>query len=361
MVSTTLAGVLLVAFCYPASALAAPGEPAPRWAAPATVNVVAREIKFQNDGATLSGTLYSPTNRPVRSAMVVTHGASSATRDLALYRHLIEMLPPLGMAVLVYDRRGSGKSTGELAASDYAMLARDAIAGRSAIARDLDLNASKIGFWGLSQGGWLAMLASTLVPDSAFAVSVSAPLVTPDIQMNFATESILRIRGYGDEDVKIALRARNAVDSHLRGEMSATEADPLLAAARGKPWFQYIYMSEKLGDPKTSRWLKEMRHDPLATIDGLKAPVLLIYGAEDPWIPVEQSIKRFGGLGAAKSNARAIVIPGVDHAMMGDVPPSRQIDPKFFPAQAPNSAEYFALLSTWLAENGLTSPPGAAH
>lgn len=31
-------------------------------------------------------------------------------RELPLYQHLKEMLPALGIAVFIYDRRGSGKS-----------------------------------------------------------------------------------------------------------------------------------------------------------------------------------------------------------------------------------------------------------
>lgn len=336
-----------------AAASQTPGaELASRWAAPASVDVATREVTFRNGDVMLSGTIHYPRSVPIRSALVVTHGASSPDRTLPLYRHLTEMLPPLGMAVLVYDRRGSGKSTGELAQSDYEALARDALAGREAVARELKVDRGNIGFWGLSQGGWLAALASSLDPTSAFAISVSAPLVNPDVQMNFATANILPIRGYGEEDVRILLDARRAVDGYLKGEVGAAEAEAKLAAARDKPWFKHVYMSDTLGDPKTSRWLKEMRHDPLQTLKQGSAPLLLIYGAEDPWIPVETSLSRARTLEAAKRFSM-FVIPGVDHAMMADVEPSRQIDPEFFPAQAPNSPAYFAILTSWLAERKL--------
>ena len=41
------------------------------------------------------------------------------------------------------------------------------------------IDASRIGYWGLSQGGWLAASAAQRDPKAAFAISVSAPLVTP--------------------------------------------------------------------------------------------------------------------------------------------------------------------------------------
>src|SRR3546814_8946813 len=65
---------------------------------------------FRSGDATLSGTLYLPDGGQALGAVVVTHSASKPLRDALLYQHLTEMLPPLGIAVLTYDRRGSGRS-----------------------------------------------------------------------------------------------------------------------------------------------------------------------------------------------------------------------------------------------------------
>jgi len=40
----------------------------------------------------------------------VLHRASSPSQDLPLYEHLKHILPALGVAVFVHDRRGSGAS-----------------------------------------------------------------------------------------------------------------------------------------------------------------------------------------------------------------------------------------------------------
>ena len=315
------------------------------------------DLEFASGEAVLRGTLYTPANAPVRSAVVVAHGASSALRDRALYAHLREMLPPLGMAVLLYDRRGSGASTGVLAESDYGVLADDALAGRRAVADHLGLAEERVGFWGLSQGGWIAMLAGSRDPRTGFVISVSAPLVTPDVQMMFATESILAIKGYDDREIALALAARRAVDAHLRGEMTAAEAQPTLDAAISRPWFGDIYMSGRLGDPSTSRWLKEIRHDPLALMTDLNVPTLLIYGAEDPWVPVEESVARFNSLNLTNPDVEVSVISGADHAMMRGRPPAHQIDPQYMQAEAPDAPSYFALMTSWLTRRGLIAPP----
>src|SRR5688500_13720816 len=158
---------------------AAAREQAPPWSAPATTTIVDEDKVFDSAGARLSGTLYLPRGGKALGAIVVTHAASLPLRDQALYRHLKEILPPLGIAVFVYDRRGSGKSGGDLKASDYNLLADDAIAAVRAVGADPRIDPSRVGIWGLSQGGWLALLAASRSPHVNFAVSIAAPLVTP--------------------------------------------------------------------------------------------------------------------------------------------------------------------------------------
>lgn len=320
------------------------------WSAAPTARILTEEKSFDNEGATLSGTLHYPESGRGLSAMVVVHGASSPSRDLALYRHLTRMLPPLGMAVFVYDRRGSGKSGGNLAASDYAMLADDAIAAMRMLRSDPRIDPAKIGFWGLSQGGWLSLLAASRADDAAFAVSVSAPMVRPDEQMVFASANIMRIHGFSETEVAEAVIMRRAVDGFLKGEVSRSEAERRLHAARDKPWFKLIYMSRELGDPKTSRWLREMRHDPLQNIASLKVPALVLYGAADPWVPVTLSMERLTSVTGPVTRA---VVAGADHSMMLSASPLQQISPEYFDMKAPDAPEYFGRLTEWLAAQAL--------
>ena len=118
------------------------------WSAPASVNVVAEEKTFENGPIKLSGTLYLARGRKPQAAIVVTHAAAAPLRDLPLYQHLREMLPALGIAVFIYDRRGSGKSGGDLQTSDYALLADDAIAAVRMLKADTRIDSRRVGTWG---------------------------------------------------------------------------------------------------------------------------------------------------------------------------------------------------------------------
>src|SRR5262249_60629770 len=117
-------------------------------------------VNFTTGDAHLRGRVYPPKWGNHFSGFVFLHHAALPTRDANLYRHLCEGLPAMGIAVLVYDRRGSGQSSGNLGNADYEALADDAIAGQRALAKFSRIDPKKIGFWGVSQGGWLAVLAA---------------------------------------------------------------------------------------------------------------------------------------------------------------------------------------------------------
>jgi uncharacterized protein len=339
------------------SPLAATATTAP-WSAAASTSVIVEEKSFQDGDTPLSGSLYLPANRSPAPAIVVFHAASAGTRDLALYRHLKEMGPALGIAVFVFDRRGSGKSGGAPAHGDYPALADDGIAALHMLAKDPRIDPRRIGFWGLSQGGWISLLAASRCPEAAFAVAISAPMTTPDVQMNFAVANILRIRGYGQSDIDQAIATRTAIDDFERGKRDRASTQQQLDAAAAKPWFGLTYMDRTFGDPDKSGWAREIRQDPMTSLGRIKAPTLIIYGAADPWVPAQISVERLRAAAAEHRNITTVVIDGADHDMNLSTSLEAQIDPNGLADQAPDAPEYFARLAAWLTAQGLTTSQG---
>lgn len=324
----------------------------PDWKAASTTSVISLEEKFSNGPVPLSGTLYVPVSAGKVPAVVAFHSAASPTRDLALYRHLKEMLPPLGLAVFVYDRRGSGRSGGTPAHGDYQALADDGVAAAHMLAKDPRIDARRIGFWGLSQGGWLSLLAASRFPNTAFVLSVSAPMTTPDVQMNFAVANILQIKGFPQSDVETAIAARKTVDDVARGRLDRATAQARLNAAAREPWFNLIYLERTLNDAGVSRWAREIRHDPLVWLEAVKAPTLILYGADDPWVPVNTSVQALTASAAQHPSVTVAIVAGADHDMNLSTSLEAQVDPAKLSDQAPDSPEYFALLASWLTAQG---------
>lgn len=318
------------------------------WHVPPDIGVAQEQVAFLSRGTRLSGTLYYQLGRHPGPAVVVLHGASSPSKDLPIYEHLKQILPPLGVAVFVYDRRsGEGQN-------DFQVLAEDGTAARNALTGNPHVAGARIGYWGISQGGWLALAAAAIDPKAAFVIAVSAPMTTPDVQMNFAVENILRIHGFGPEDIATAVRARHAVDDYLRGRLDRASAEQALNAARERPWFPLVYMDNTLGNPETSSRLKQMEFEPMTKLDKASVPVLMLYGQDDPWVPVRLSMDRINTIAKQHPNISAAVVARADHTMMLGVDPKDQVDPKYFPKEAPDAPAYFALLAAWLAQHGFT-------
>ncbi len=322
----------------------------PTWSAPASTVVVSEEREFQNGDVYLCGTLYLPSSSKPLPAVIALHSASSATQDLPLYRHLKDLLPALGYAVFIYDRRGSGKSTGKRTGIDFNTLADDGLAALQMLASDKRIDARKIGFWGLSQGGWLSVLAASRSRQVAFAISISAPLTRPDVQMNFAVGNILRVKGFRDEDIKAAIRTRTFVDDFMRGRGDRPTVEHVLADAVNKPWFKYSFISPMLDDPAHSQWAKEIALDPITTLDRVRCPILILFGADDPWVPVKTSTELLSKMASKKANLSYAVIAGANHEMATTVAPENELDPHNATAFAPDAPSYFGILARWLSQ-----------
>ena len=324
-----------------------------RWHA-APTRIVSQELRFTNGDAHLVGTVYMPEKGDHLPAIVVLHAAMAATREAALYRHLREGLPALGFAVLIYDRRGSGQSTGSMDNISYEILADDGIAGQHALAKLPRIDPQRIGFWGLSQGGWLAVLAAGRSPDAAFAVSVSAPLVTAEQQMRFAIANRLAINGYSQADIKQMLATREAWTDYLRGKVPRSKALDAITKAQAKPWFNLTYIdsaSQLTHDPEHNSYRKEMDDDPEGAVLKVKVPLLFIYGDSDPWIPVEESVKRLEALQQTQHNFEYFVVRNADHEMMLPAHETMEVDAKTIRNDAPQAPAYFLKLGSWLTEH----------
>src|ERR687896_265653 len=90
------------------------------------------ELRTERGDATLAAS-YSPAGT---TAIVALHAAGEGTREGLLYRHLHEVLPPAGIGVVTFDRRGEGESTGDASRGRFDVQAKDALDGRDAVGTD---------------------------------------------------------------------------------------------------------------------------------------------------------------------------------------------------------------------------------
>lgn len=342
---------LTLGFVQPALAQEKPASPP--WSAPATVATITEARRFTSGGVELGGTLYLPRSRKPVAAVVVTHSASSPLGNASLYEHLKVMLPAMGIAVFTYDRRGSGRSGTKTAGGDYTVLADDAIAAVRSLKADPRIDARRIGTWGLSQGGWISPLAASRSSDIAFVIAVSAPVVTADVQMIFSSINHLRANGHSQAEIDEMVATRKAVDTYMRGTGTREAAQAMIDVAKTRPWFKYTYMGETIRDRAVSGWRKEIENDPLRNLSGVKVPMLVLFGAYDAVVPVATSVERLKEIAPRMPKMRVHVVAGADHSMHMAADQSITLDPKHDGTETADSAEYIAVLSSWLAARGV--------
>lgn len=122
------------------------------------------DVEFPaHDDVTLRGWLYTPdgaTDVP-GAAVVMTHGFS-ATRAMGLDRYA-DVFAEGGLTVLVYDHAGLGASDGEpRQVIDAWRQARDYRTAVTWIASRGDVDASRIGIWGSSFAGGVALVVAAV-------------------------------------------------------------------------------------------------------------------------------------------------------------------------------------------------------
>jgi pimeloyl-ACP methyl ester carboxylesterase len=256
------------------------------------------------NGAVTLAASFSPGGDVV---IVALHGASDGTRDFFLYRHLHAVLPPAGIGVVTFDRRGQGESTGDSSRGRFDVQVEDALAVAEAV------DAACVGFWGYSQGGWVAPAAAAASDRVSFLTLVAAPGVTPAEQMMYATAEQLRRHAY-DDVVPQVLALRRAFEDWLHGQPA--DADGLAAelrAASTEPWWAHAFLPATLpGDAERRLWIEEMDYDPEPVLARVRVPALLFYGGDDAWTPVATSVDAWR---RAQPGADVVVIPHASHEL----------------------------------------------
>jgi len=164
-------------------------------------------LRWHNGPVLLAGTLHLPVGSGPYPAAVFLHGAGGWTRADELFRVHAERLAARGLAVLIFDKRGCGESTGDWRQASFEDLARDALGAVALLREDARIRGNAIGLFATSQGGTIALLAAERSSDIAFLATLSlSPLSAA------AQERDLAERG---------------VDISLRPTLTSRDLDPL--------------------------------------------------------------------------------------------------------------------------------------
>jgi pimeloyl-ACP methyl ester carboxylesterase len=255
------------------------------------------EVRFQNGKVQLAGTLMMPIKKGQHPAVVLFHGSGPQTRESYL-RFFADLFTRRGIATLIYDKRGTGASTGEIwyrTGDRFDDLVDDALSGVQFLLNHPNINHKKIGLWGLSQGGWLAPLAASRSKDIAFLMVVSGGGVTPAEQEVYDDEVKLRDKGYPATEIAEAVALLRLADDVIRGRESWEKFATARAQAQKKEWFTLLDRYPVKLPQEDDTWQaggEGLDFDPRLLWEKTARPVLAVFGEADKSTPTEESARR---------------------------------------------------------------------
>jgi pimeloyl-ACP methyl ester carboxylesterase len=231
---------------------------------------------FPSGDIRLAYRLDVPTGTGPFPAVVMGHGSGQATRHQL--GSLAQGLVGAGFAVLRYDKRGVGDSggvyelAGNVANSErvFPTLAGDMLAGVEFLKTRREVDAARIGLFGVSQAGWIIPLAASRSADVKFMILVVGPTVSVGVENYYS---------------------------------SLVELSP----------------SASLDDAYARTRVYSGPHgfDPRSTLESLSTPGLWLLGGVDRSLPTPLTVEVLQSLQDSGRPYRWIVYPGADHNLGG--------------------------------------------
>lgn len=276
------------------------------------------KVSIDNDDVTLAVELYLPKERGNYPALLMLPGGGNSVENLRnVPEYLGRRAAACGIVALFYDKRGTGNSTGEYAQADFNDFIVDASAAIDYLAKHSEVNASKVGASGFSQGGRLIANLAVRNKIVSFIAGVSGPInkVGPNryyamsnsfdrTQLSDSIKAV--IRPYWEEHFN-ALEAKDTARS-LALDKKIEEATQYIGRQLLPPYH---------ADRDRTPIYNSMGIDLLTELENLTIPWYSIYGEDDPIVSAKESIANIEHFMKKAGNTDYVIenIPDSNHAI----------------------------------------------
>ena len=262
-----------------------------------------RDVTFANGDVTLTGTLFVPEGAGPFPGVVIMHGSGPDSR--VPYRPDAAMLADAGIAALIYDKRGTGGSSGDWQTASLDDLLADGLAAVHFLQQQPEVAGAQVGILGSSQGAWLAPFAAARDGQVAFIVQVTGSATPLANQEMWDNGNSLAAVGFSER----------AIEAEIKAEHLLYSARPLIQRGilpLGDLWFVHY-------DPYL---------DPADAWPMVRVPALVLYGGQDRTVPGRTSLQLVQGFLSEGGHpaSRIAVFANANHALGG---PARNQDPAY--------------------------------
>ncbi len=292
-----------------------------------------REVIFKNPatGNSLAGTLTMPNEKGIFPAAILITGSGPQNRNEELMGHkpflvLADYLTRHGIAVLRYDDRGIGKSTGDFQSATTTDFATDVSAAFDFLKSQEGIDTLHIGLIGHSEGGMIAPMVASKRIDIGFIVLLAGPGLTGEQILQLQTVLIAKADSANDKDIARTVKLNNDIYTILKKNSDNTKASEKIR----KVIYSYNKKlppgknEDKLSDAEIeiqistliSPWFRNfLTFNPIDNLTEVKCPLLALNGSLDLQVPSKENLNAieramiFGG----NSHYSIEEIPGVNH------------------------------------------------
>jgi pimeloyl-ACP methyl ester carboxylesterase len=294
------------------------------------------EVTFTNGDVTLAGTLTLPSTPGPHPAVILITGSGPQDRDeqvfgMRPFRLIADHLARDGIAVLRYDDRGVGGSTGNVQLATSEDFADDALAGVALLRARSDIRSDAVGLIGHSEGAIVAPIASVKSPHVAFLVLLAGTAVTGGEILLAQGEMIARAGGATDEDVATQRRLQEMIFAAVRADTGwaglqaeierqiRASLDELpqeqRAAITNPDSFVTTRAQQQIVGLETPWFRYFLDYDPKRDLRKVDVPVLAVFGEKDLQVPPSVNLEpmREALAEAPTEDVTIEVIPGANH------------------------------------------------
>lgn len=282
------------------------------------------EVVFSNRRSKiiLSGTLTVPAGSGPCDCVVLLSGGGPADRNNSsggtgkgIFVSLTDSLNQRGIAVLRFDKRGVGQSTGVLIDTTLLGFAEDAEYAVEFVKDKLQGRVKRIGLIGHSEGGLVASLVASNSREIQFVVLMATPGLTYEtINYNFFV-SFAKLEGVPEEELRRSLKIMRTINELIKSGRS----DDRTVDTISQLWREYGVADV---DRETTECLSKgakflLTYDPAVAYRRLKCPVLAINGDKDILVSSRdnlEAIKRAIESGG-NSKVSTCELPNINHLM----------------------------------------------
>ncbi len=326
------------------------------------------EVVFENKTANiqLAGTFTYPKENQKFPAVVLVTGSGAQDRDETIFKHkpfmvIADYLSRNGIAVLRFDDRGIGKSNGNFSAATSIDFATDALAAVDYLKTRNEIDQTKIGIAGHSEGGMIAPIAASSSDDVAFIILLAGPGMRGSDLLVLQTELILRAEGTPQD--KLDESVKNNKGAY---KIIVDQSDSALAYKELEKFFDDRILKlpqEEKNKQENSRaafeqsarillspWFRFfLKFDPKPYLENLTIPVLALNGEKDLQVPpkenlagIEKALKIAGN-----TNYRIYELPGLNHLFQNSKTGSPR---EYGEIEETFSAEALKIIRDWIIE-----------